>query len=589
MDAQLKPLATMDRNLLAQILDETGLLMDLTGENPFKVRAFQNGARIIETFQGDLEKAFNDGSLAKVKGIGAGLLEKITEFQKSGKIADHEKLRSKIPTGVVDMLSLTGLGPKKVRVLYEKLDIKSVGELEYACKENRLVKLDGFGEKTQEKILKSIEFKKKHQNNFLYSDAILEAQLLVSALKKVKGVEEISVGGSLRRCKEVIRDIDILVSSHSYKPIAEKFLANPNVESITANGDTKISVVLKNGMACDLRIVKPEEFPFALLYFTGSKEHNDVMRQIAKDKGYKLNEYGLTQTKKDKEVPVQCGSEKEIFKFLGMEYIPPEMRENCGEIEVAQKNQLPTLIERDELKGVFHCHTTDSDGTNSLEEMVGAAQTLGFEYIGISDHSASAEVYANGMRKERVMEQFKRIETLQKKFKIKIFKGIESDILAEGALDYENEFLAKFDFIIGSLHGAFSQTKEKMTARVLNAFSNPFFDFFGHPTARILLARDGVSIDIHKVIDESIKLGVVMELNAHPQRLDLDWRYGKYLQEKGGRVSINPDAHSVAGLEDVEYGIGIARKAWLGTKNVINTLPANKVLQSLRSYKSRNA
>jgi DNA polymerase (family X) len=567
----------MNRSELAELLSEIALYMDLLGENPFKVKAHQNAARIIEGFEGDLEEAVRTGSIGEVKGIGPALKEKITEFHKTGSIKEHTQLKKKIPAGLLELLRIPGLGAKKVKAIYDHLKITSIGELEYACNENRLAHLPGFGEKTQAKILKNIEFLKKNSDTFLFSDAILEAQLMAAPLKSVKGVKRVEIAGSLRRRKEVIRDIDIVVASDAPEAVTKKFLAHPSVESVTATGETKTSVVLKGGMACDLRVVTEKEFPFALFYFTGSKEHNTALRQIAKDKGLKLNEYGLFRGEK----ALPCESEEEIYEKLGLSYVEPEMRENTGEIEAAQKGVMPRIVELDQIRGIFHCHTEESDGTNSLEEMVAAAQKLGFEYIGISDHSGTAH-YANGLKKDRVLDQFKRIEALQKKYKIRVFRGIESDILTDGDLDYEDAILKKFDFVIGSVHSGFSMTEEQMTKRVLNAIKNPYLDFLGHPTGRLLLAREPFPINMHTVIDQAAKTGVVVELNANPQRLDLDWRYGKYIREKKALVSINPDAHSVAGLEDVEFGVGIARKAWLTPEFVVNTLPGDKILGALR-------
>jgi DNA polymerase (family 10) len=574
--------ATDSRAQLALILQEIALYMNLLGENPFKVRAHENGSRIIETFEGDLDEAVKSGAIGEIKGIGKGLLDKINEFYSTKQIAEHQSLKKKIPEGLLDLLRIPSLGPKKVKVIYDVLKITSVGELEYACKENRLVKLPGFGEKTQIKILKNIDFLKKYQNKFLYSDAALEAQVLLSSLKSVKGLKQIEVCGSLRRKKEIIGDIDILVSATNAEAITKKFLSNPAIESITGTGETKTSVVLKSGMACDLRVVSEKEFPFALVYFTGSKDHNIELRRIAKEKDLMLNEYGLFE--KDKLIP--CRTEDEVYQKLGLTFIPPELRESMGEIEASRAKMLPKLIERDEIRGIFHCHTTESDGTNSLEEMIQSAQNLGFEYIGISDHSSSA-VYANGLKKDRVLDQFKKIEALQKKFKIKVFKGVESDILANGDLDYDEAILKKFDFVIGSIHGGFSISENEMTKRVLKAIKNPYLDFLGHPTGRLLLAREPFALNMNRIIGEAATTGVIIELNANPQRLDLDWRYGKYLKEKKARVSINPDAHSIAGLEDVDYGIGIARKGWLTAENVVNTLPANKIMSTLR--RARNA
>ncbi len=566
-----------DRNLLAQTLSEIAVYMDLLGENPFKVRAHENVARIIEVFDGNLDDAVKTGSIAEVKGIGPSLREKIEEFVNTGKIAEHVNLKKKIPDGLLELLRVPGLGARKVRVIYDELKISSLGELEYACKENRLAKLPGFGEKTQFKVLKNLEFLKKHQNSFLYGDAILEAQLLTSFLKSVNGIDKIEVAGSLRRKKEIVRDLDILVACQNPSVVTKKFLKYPSLESITGSGETKTSIVLKNGMACDLRIVSKKEFPYALIYFTGSKDHNVALRGLAKNKGWLLNEYGLFEG--DKIIP--CSTEEEIYNKLGLIYIEPELRENYGEITASLQKELPQLVERKQIKGIFHCHTTESDGNNSLEEMVKAAQDIGFQYIGISDHSTSA-VYANGLKKDRVLDQFQRIESLQKKFKIKIFKGVESDILSDGSLDYEDALLRKFDFVIGSIHSGTTLSEDLMTSRVLKALKNPCLKFLGHPTGRLLLAREAFAIDMQRVIEEAAKLGVVVELNANPHRLDMDWRHGRFLKSKGGRVSINPDAHSVAGLEDVDFGVGIARKAWLTVEDVVNTLPADKIMGALR-------
>ncbi|MCC6277646.1 MAG: DNA polymerase/3'-5' exonuclease PolX [Oligoflexia bacterium] len=567
----------MNRDLLSQQLNEIADFLDLLGENPFKVRAHQAAARIIDTFSGDLEKAIVTSAIGEVKGIGPALLEKLKEFQSTGAIKEHALLKKKIPEGVVAMLQIPGLGPKKVRALHEKLQLKSIGELEYACKENRLIKLDGFGEKTQAKILKNIEFLKKNQDRFLFSEALLEADLISSTLKKAKGVSEVAVAGSIRRRKEIIKDIDILVASKNPKTATQVFVKHPSVEAVMASGETKSQVKLKNGMICDLRVVSAEEFPFALLYFTGSKEHNTELRTIAKAKGLKLNEYGLFKGEK----LIKCRDEKEIYEQLGLSFIPPELRENSGEFDFTLGKEPPALIEVSQIRGVFHCHTTDSDGSGSLEEMVRAAEALGYEYIGISDHSGSAG-YAHGLKKDRVLEQFKRIEALQKKVKIRILKGVESDILSDGKLDYDEALLKKFDFVIGSIHSGFSQSEMDMTKRVVKALRNPYMDMLGHPTGRLLLSREAYAINMSEVIEEAAKQGVIIEVNAHPQRLDLDWRLCRQLKHLGGYVSINPDAHSVAGLEDIEYGVGIARKGWLEPNQVVNSWGVKKILETLR-------
>lgn len=568
----------MDRGVLVTRLKEMGTYLDLLGANPFKVRAFLNGARVIDTFEGSLDNAINEGTLKKTKGIGPGLLFVIEEFWETGQISELEELKSQVPGGLLEMLAIPGLGAKKVKAIWEKLEITQVGELEYACRENRLKHLEGFGQKSQDKILQGIEFLKKFQGQFLYSDGILEAELLVSYLEKSKAVEKIQIAGSLRRKKEIIKDIDILVSSSKPQQVTKRLKSYPGIDSVTASGDTKTSVVLKMGMAVDVRVVTKSQFPFALMYFTGSKEHNTSLRAISKSQGLKLNEYGLFKGQKS----LSCKSEEEIYKALGLNFVPPELRENTGELKASESGQIPQLIERQQIKGVFHCHTKDSDGSNTLEEMVAGARDLGFQYIGISDHSKSS-VIANGMNQKRLLDQFKHIEEVQKKFKdVRIFKGVEADILSDGSLDYPDSFLKKFDFVIGSVHGALGMSEDKMTKRVLKALKNPYLDILGHPTGRLLLARKGVSLRMNEVIESAGKHGVVIEINGSRQRLDLDWRWGRFAKDQNVMVSINPDAHSVAGLEDVDLGVGIARKAWMTTQNVLNSLPVEKVLEKLR-------
>jgi DNA polymerase (family X) len=572
---------TMDKKDVAQVLEKMGELLEIKGANPFKVRAFYNGARIIESVTQDLTALVENGSLKKVKGIGPGLFDVISELIKTGHCTELEKWTKSLPSGLLDLLRIQGLGPKRVKVLYEKLGIENLGQLEYACRENRLINLDGFGEKSQSKILKGIQHHSKTKGHFLVSQGVSDSAPLVRYLKKKKQVIRIEVAGSLRRHNEIIHDIDVLVSTKTPKTIHESFVSYSEVDQILAHGDTKSSVILKSGLQADLRTVSDREYPYALYYFTGSKEHNVTMRLIAKRRGLKISEYGIFKGKK----LIPCKDEAAIFKTFGLEYVTPELRENTGEIECAQKGKLPNLVTEKDIKGIFHVHSTYSDGRASLEAMVVRAQELGYEYVGLSDHSQTA-TYAHGLTAARVKEQHKEIDRLRKKLKrIKIFRGIESDILADGALDYPEKVLREFDFIIGSIHSRFNLSEKEMTERICNAVEHPRMTMLGHPTGRLLLGRPGYALNFDAIFDAARKADVVIEINANPHRLDLDWRECKVAKSKGLKMCINPDAHSLEGLEDVPYGVGIARKGWLEKKDVLNSMNVSEMGQYLKRRK----
>ncbi len=571
----------IDKTRAIEILEEIATLLELKNENVFKVRAFANGARILEGSPHDLEHLIKTGELETLKGIGKGSISHILhEFYEKGKSKDYESLKKGFPETLFDLFKIPGLGAKRIKALYEELDIKSVGELEYACKENRLLDLDGFGLKSQEKILQGIEHLKKSAGQFRIDFAKAESERIVSYLRKQKGITKIEVAGSLRRHKEIIKDIDILVSARDPKKIHEAFVKYSEAETIVAHGDTKSSVTLKSGINCDLRTVSEKEFPFALYYFTGSKEHNVVVRTLAKKKNIKVNEYGLFKGNR----PLPCQDETDIFKTLELHYIPPEARENMGEVEWAREREFPKLLEEKDIRGVFHVHSNYSDGVAPLEAMIRTAEAMGLEYVGISDHSQSAK-YAKGLEPERLRIQWKEIDQLQKKFKIWIFKGIESDILGDGKLDYPEAILAQFDFVIGSIHSRFNLPEKEMTERILRAMENKHLTFVGHPTGRLILARAGYQVNLEKLLSFAKKSGVVMELNANPHRLDLDWRVCHGAKKDGVLFSINPDAHSMEGLKDITYGVGIARKAWLEKKDVVNTMPVAEIEKFLRKRK----
>jgi DNA polymerase (family X) len=582
----------MDKKRIAEILDEMGTLLELKGENPFRSRAFHNASQVISGLTDDLSTLTESHSLTKIKGIGNALSEIITELVTVGTSKQHEALRSSIPKGVLELLRLQGLGPKKVRILYEKMNIKSLIELKKACEQKLLRSVDGFGAKTEENILQSIQQRERTSDKHLYPQALESAAKIVLMLKSIKGIKQCNYAGSLRRCKELIGDIDILVSADdkARPEILKKFSTYQEVEAILAFGDTKVSVMLRNGIQCDLRVVKDSEYPFALNYFTGSKEHNVEVRSLARKYGWSLNEYGFTQIeettvhRKIKRIP-SCDSEKDIYKSLGLQYIPPELREKTGEIEYAQKHVFPKLIELSDLRGTFHCHTTESDGLSTLLQMAEGAKKLGWEYLGIADHSQAA-TYAGGLTPENVHAQMKQIDQMNEKdTTLRIFSGTECDILSDGTMDYSDRLLSQFDYVVASIHSKFKMTEEEATKRIIKALKNKYVTILGHPTGRLLLERDGYPMNMNEIIKVAADYGKAIEINSHPMRLDLDWRYVKYAKEKGVCIFINPDAHHVDGLTDVKYGVGIARKGWLEAKDVVNTWTLKKVINYLKIQK----
>lgn len=588
----LECLIRMDKKQIATVLDEMGTLFELKGENPFKCRAFHNGARVVESLTADIAALVASGELRSVKGIGEGLAKVVTELVQNGKSVEHEKVRLSLPEGLLQMLRISGLGPKRVKILHDKLKIKSIDELKNACENHRLAKLDGFGEKTEENILKGIDLLSKANDKHLYHLAKQAADKILEVISLLKEVKRCEIAGSIRRKKEIIGDIDIVVSAtgKDTEKVFDTFVGHPDVESVIARGETKSSVVLRSGINCDLRIVQDKEYPFALNYFTGSKEHNVEMRSRARRFGLSLNEYAFTSIdegsgKKNKAIPT-CRSEDGIYAALKLKYIPPELRENMGEIEAAEQDALPVLLENDDIRGTFHCHTTYSDGLSTLDEMVHSAQNLGWEYLGIADHSKSA-AYAGGLSEAKVKQQQKEIDSLNGKTKrFRIFKGTEVDILADGSLDYSDKVLASFDYVVAAIHSKFKMSEAEATNRIIRALKNKHVTFLGHPTGRLLLSREGYPINMVDVIDAASDYGKGIEINSHPFRLDLDWRLVKYAKTKKVPIFVNPDAHNTDGLKDVFYGVGIARKGWLEVGDVVNAWNLRKVERFLATHSS---
>jgi len=565
-----------------RILEEIGVLLELKGESPFKSIAYANAARRLESLDEDLDALVSRGGLTSIKGIGEALSRKITELVTTGRLEYYEKLKASVPPGHLEMLRIPGLGPKKIRALHEKLSIETLGELEYACMENRLVELPGFGARTQEKILAGIEHLKRYRERRLCSEALAAAEPLLAKLQGHPGVVEASMAGSLRRGNETVKDIDLVAAANDPEALSSWFASQPDVESVIARGATKVSVFLKAGINADLRIVSPREYPFALHHFTGSKEHNVAMRGRAKQLGIKMNEYGLFRD----DALLTCRSEQEVFAALGLAWVPPELRENTGELEAAETGVMPSLVEMKDIRGIFHIHTTASDGASTLEALVAAAKRMGLEYIGITDHSESA-FYAGGLTPEDVRKQHRAIDALNRRDPaFRIFKGIEADILPDGRLDYDEATLGSFDFVIAAVHSHFGMSGEEMTRRILRALENRRTTILAHPTGRLLLAREPYALDLERVIDAAAALGKVIELNANPHRLDLDWRYCKYAKRQGARIAVNPDAHHVEGLADMRYGLSIARKGWLEAPDIINCMGLEEMTTFLE--KSRN-
>lgn len=568
----------MDNKMVAKMFEELATLLELHGENPFKVNAYLSAAKTIEGLAEAIDEYYEDNKLQTLKGIGKSISEKIEELIKTGKIEVLEKLRKETPAGLIEMLKIPGLGPKRIKILYDKLGIKTIQELEYACQENRLLTLEGFGQKTQNKIKHGISLLAQYKDKHLLNETLLLAQDILKYAKRCSSVKQAEIAGSLRRFKELVKDIDIIVGTEDQKNTVEHCAKYSGISEIIEKGENLLSF-FSSGIRVDIKLVNSSEFISALMHFTGSKEHNVEIRRIAKQSGYKVNEYGIF--KGDKQILLN--SEVEFYKFFNMQYIPPELRENMGEVEISLINGIPKLLETKDVLGILHVHSNWSDGTPTIEDIAKEAARSGYEYIGIADHSKSA-AYAGGLNEDRLKEQIEYINQLNKKLKnIRILKGVEADILKDGSIDIEENILKDLDFVIASVHSYFNMSEEEMTERILKALRNKYVDIIGHVSGRLLLGREPYKINIEKIIEEAIKLNKIIELNANPYRLDIDWRYLIKYKDSNLMISINPDAHHLDGLNDMVYGIGIARKGWCIPSKVLNTYHSEQIISMLHS------
>ncbi len=587
----------MDKLAISDTLEKIATLLELKGgENVFKIRAYTNAARSIEAWGGNVSDLQNPETLAKIPGVGKGIASVVIELAEHGRSEYFETLRAEFPADILELFSLPGLGAKKVKALYDQLKVSSIAQLKEACETDRVAELPGFGKTTQEKLYRAIADRVKHAGSFQLGQIASDAETLQNDLRAHDDALHVCIAGSYRRRKEIVRDLDFIVATKAPDAITQFFVRHPLVESIIAQGATKTSVRLRSGIQCDLRVVAPNEYPFALNYFTGSKEHNIVVRNRALQRGWTLNEYRLApapidpaaKRKRTAQPIPEVREEADLYHSLGLDYIPPELRENCGEFEAAAEHRLPRLIEKENLRGTFHCHTTASDGRSSLEEMANAAEELGLQYLGIADHSRSS-IQARGLDEARLRVQMAQIKALNADRKdFRIFSGVECDILRDGSLDFPDEILAQLDFVVASVHSAFTIPEAEMTERIIRAISNPYVTFLAHPTGRLLLKRAPYAVDIPAIIEAAAATGTWVEINAAPKRLDLDWRWWPLAKEKGVKCVINPDAHAVDRLQELWFGLGVARKGWLTKADVVNCLPLGKIEKEMARKRERD-
>ncbi len=557
--------------IAADFVEEYATLLELSGASPFRVRAYANAVRALETLTSPLDELLAAGTLTEVKGIGASVAELVAEFADTGTAQAYEKIRAATPEGLLDMLRVPGLGPRKINAIRKALGIETLDALEQASRAGQLAALKGFGPKTQATILKGIEYIRAHEGHCRTDTAHQSAQSLLAALRS--HAQRLAVAGQVRRGRETVQQLDLVLSTPDAEAAAA-FAAHPDIAEVLAPSTGRLS----SGLQANLHVVSDDAFPVALHFYTGSEEHRAALRAKAAERGLVLNERGLWRG----DERIECADEAALFAALGLAYIPPELRENQGEVEAAAADALPELVTTADIRGMLHVHSTYSDGADSLEAMARAVRERGFEYMGIADHSQTA-AYAGGLNVVEVQRQWEEIDRLNEALApFRIFKGIESDILGDGSLDYDDDLLAQFDFVVVSVHSQFNLSRDAMTARIVRAIEHPAATIVGHPTGRLLLRREGYAVDIEQIIEAAACCGVALEINAHPARLDLDWRHVKKARDHGVQIAVNTDAHSVAGLDHLGYGIGIARKGWLRATDIPNALGCEAIAAWLR-------
>ena len=568
----------MTNQEIAQILIHISEILDIQGENTFKIRAYIKASETIENLTYQLSSSEDKERITELPGIGEGIAKKIKELLETGKLKYYEDLKKSEYAPLTEFLRIPGVGPKHAKLVHDTLGINTVAQLQKAAQQGKLKDLYGLGEKVEQNILQGIQqvqkYKERHPLAFIYP----RAQNILEEMKRVKEAKQVTLAGSLRRMRETIADADILVSSNKPKAVMDAFVNLPQAQKVVAKGNTKSSIVTKDGFQVDLRVVKPESYGAASHYFTGSKAHNIRIRSLGVANGLKINEYGVFK----KEKRISGKTEEEVFKSVNLSYIAPELREDQGEIEAAQNGKLPSLIELKHIKGDLHVHSDWTDGNNSIEEMAKAAKRRGYRYVAICDHSPAVGI-TNGLTEERLLTQIKEIARLNKKSKdFRILCGIEVDIRSNSKLDLKDDLLAKLDIVVAAVHTSFGQPKDKMTERIVKAIENPNVDIIAHPTGRLIGRREPYQLDMDKIMDACRANGKVLELNAYPERLDLSDINCRKAKEKGVRIAISTDAHADAHLEWMKFGMATARRGWIEPQDVINTLPVSRLLKLLR-------
>ena len=564
---------------VVELLTDIAAMLEMKGESPFRVRAYQEAARRIENLQEDVTALVEQGRLTEIRGIGESIAEKVTEFVRTGQSSYRNELAKGLPSGIAEMLEIPGVGPKKAQLFHRELGITTVDELEQAALEHRLKGLPSIKEKTEENVLEGIRRLRQRTARLLLGVALPAAEEIVRQFRVHPAIERIDMGGSIRRRKETIGDIDILVASSTPKDAVNAFTTLPTVKSVLAKGPTKASVLTRQDLQMDLRVVPPDDWGAALQYFTGSKDHNIQLRTIAESKGLKVNEYGVFRV--DTNEKIAGREEEDVYHALGMEWMPPELREAAGEIEAAIDGRLPDLIEESDIRGDLHAHTDWSDGANTIEAMAEAAIARGYEYLVISDHSVSMG-FIHGLSTDRVREQRRVIDELNGRYdRFRLLQGIEVNIRGDGSLDYEDEVLAQFDVVTASIHSGLRQSKEQITSRLIAAIRSPHVDVIGHPSGRIIGRRDPSDFDREAVFRAAAETGTALEINAQPDRLDLRDTDVRRAVEMGVEVAIDSDAHATAQLGLIDYGVATARRGWVTKDRVLNAMPLDKLLQKL--------